>query len=260
MPSVRLLAAILSLVSCGPQDPDEPSDAGPRFASAVCESSESCGCATPFSDGECEDLYLARFALLEHDATVMDECFEPLLDALAMDPCGVEIQSAETICVSLRGSKGVGESCSYHAELPFVDVNECDEDLTCGSAGRCVEPDAGLPPFLQEGDACRPDFFSCGNLDLFCAVDGTCHPLAAPGEECEPYGCQRPDIYCAGAGVDQTGTCTARVALGGDCNPLDDIPCYIDGELRTHCDPATNTCVEGVTPLCAAINEPLAWR
>lgn len=255
---LRVTAASV-IFGCGPHATDKPDDAAVRFASAVCESSASCGCATTFSDDdECNGIYVERFDdVLDRGTTVEDECFEPIFDALKNDPCGAALAEQETVCISLQGSKHVGESCDFHAELPFVRVNECEDGLTCNS-GQCGEP-GGLPQTLHEGDPCWQQDSSCGDLQLFCDSGGTCRSFSQLGEACESYGCERPDLYCAGAEIDKTGICATKVQLGGACDPLDEGACFRD-ENPTHCDPVSKTCVPGSMPLCDAINRPIGWR
>ena len=262
--------------ACGPSidednTPELPSEEGRRYAGALCEAIETCGCAKSFDSVDaCETEYHARFdKLLEAGFEVARECFDAWLDDINADPCGEQVSppTASFPCGSLRRGKKKGAACEAHLGLVPLGVevfpllaDECGDGLTCFDA-RCVETPPGTWTLLGAGDPCGATYADrCPWRVMYCdATEGVCSDRKALGAECSPGECEGCEgdggesLYCQGATPSSPGTCATRPLLAESCDPLDIVACGGCGSIGW-CDPATATCVEGAAPnLCASL-------
>lgn len=269
-----LTSSILGFYSgaCGPTTANEPpieipSEEGRRYAGALCQAIDACGCARVFATrAECEDEYGKRFdELLTAGLRVSPDCFEAWLQAIETDPCLGNTDLAEVFaCAAVQGNARAGARCAAHVGFA-LGVEECNDGLTCQDASCKAKPQSNEVPWIElgEGAACGPSYVGfCRRDDLYCnPSEGVCRERVPLGSECFDGGCESctaPDggtLYCQGAGPDSAGVCAPLPRVGESCDPLDTADCGTCGDVGW-CDPASNTCVSGRAPiLCRQVHQ-----
>lgn len=259
-----LVLVALAGCACGPEKGREPTEEGRRYAAGVCSAFAECGCVARYSSDEtCEADLAARFddVLEDGDLRILPGCLDELLDGEALNDClPPEQWPSVGSCAVLQGEQDVGQSCSDRQALPGLAIAECKQGLLCVD-GRCWSEDPHAPA-KDLGDSCDT---SCHSQFLYCGLeDGKCHTEVEPGGACDSTrACTfvpEKGAYCQGLGsAGEIGTCAPKIALGGNCDPLDSWPCASETE-STWCDPATQTCVNGGPGICSFVDDnPVTW-
>lgn len=259
----KMLWVSLGAVACGPSTSAKPTgDEGARYARAVCDAVDECGCTQRFaSRGSCLMEMEARFAAGLAIAQKLDlTCLDMLVAENEFDVCGPGEQVAPMFqsCTLMRGTKTEGDACLSRPLLvpPFL-VSTCEEGLACIFGG-CVPSSPGPPEDAAEGDVCDTRAaLQCGTL--YCGYDDQCHPLVEFGEACDhPRACVGGAIgetYCKGIGSASEGTCVGIETVGGACDALDPLPCSV----LNWCDPELSECVDEGPFVCEALDHYRAW-
>lgn len=264
---IRVLASGLALPTpgCGPSvdDPDVEREEPRRYAEAVCEALDACGCYTTYaSRDECEQEYIARLApLLDLGLAYDSSCFEQVLGSDAVNECELEsVSPFATQCVLLEGDTGAGGECrQYYGVVPPFQVDVCAGDLVC-RGGRCREPDEPLPA-ATDGSPCETDEIgalcpSALEEHLYCSEEGVCRTQVEPGSACvSPFQCRSTDLpgyYCEGLGDDGVGSCQPKKLTGEPCAPGDIGACAYDADQKVTgwCDAQTSACVTDFPAIC----------
>jgi hypothetical protein len=261
----RLVLPVLISLGCGPSVGHHPdtSDAATRYAAAVCDALEACGCYSFFdSSAACEEEYAQRLQpLLALNLTFDSECFEQVLGSDELLDCETATQAPfATQCILLQGATSAGDSCNhYYGIAPPFQIDECAGDFVC-RGGRCLTEEAVLPP-ASEGEICA--YAEFGGLcptegeHLYCSEENTCLRQVGAGDPCtSPDGCfsvDLPGLFCAGLGGSPTGTCEVRRSLGDACDPRDADVCAYAFEAKAPgwCDPTDLICVADVAKVCS---------
>jgi hypothetical protein len=262
------LAALLGLISCGPETAKMPvGDESRRYAEAVCGAMQDCGCAPHFGEPQaCVSVFNDRFSQFLADEYVLDlDCFDRVVDSDDLADCGAaDAAPTEWSCTVLSLHKGEGDDCSDHQlELPPFAVSECDSDLLCID-GVCV-PHGTVGPPLAEGDECFSEqAASCHVGGLYCSGEGVCEVEPGEGEPCSsPFACSFEatsgggDLYCSGWSDTASGTCTRQATTGDSCDPFDWGACTQGADFkRGWCDPETQLCEADGPGICLLTDYP----
>lgn len=254
-----LLALLAACKSDGAHEDAE------KFAHAVCDAAEACGCALgPAIEGDCTSFHVDAFlAAHETGLRVNRDCFDDFRDALERDPCLSDPAwvTAREACFAMTDDREKGEECSTHPELASMRVDACEGDLVCLN-GRCAEPVALV--VAEENDPCTPEppDVNCGP-GLYCGLDGLCHRTRADGAACESaWACFGPS-YCPEAAPDDGSVCRPAADLGDSCEPGEFRHCgheQMGGAMVSRwCDPSTRECAAGESFLCDALLDPVNW-
>jgi hypothetical protein len=259
---------VLTLGGCGPEPIEPPVVETPearKFAKAFCGARQTCGCADArfASPDECERDMAKAFdtAMQKQGLTLVSDCLTSFLASDVMTECPEEPWLSQETCTVLRGTKSEGEPCEVWPELTPLTVNECTEGLSC-RRGLCQSGSGSPPPTLQLGDPCSSRG-GCGTPDLYCSVDGHCHPTKALGDSCDDYiACDVVTGFCNGLGSGGLGTCTARAEIGDPCSPKDWGSCDSPNfpEEFIWCDPESSTCISGYPAICRRTHAAFASR
>jgi hypothetical protein len=260
-----------SVIACSRETVTDPHEDATRFAEAVCEAAETCGCADgSWSASPCVEHHTELFlAAVDAGLRVERDCFEKFLAAFDGDPCLVnpEWLAAREQCWSMRGDKQQSESCTTHPDLASMRVDECGDGFACTNGVCDIE---GVLPDTEVGAPCVPEppNQACG-FGLTCSLDGVCHEYSESGEACDSsWACNiDPGQYCPGAAPGQPSTCQPALELGESCDPAEFRQCRIDYEHGENtstihprwCNPATRVCEEGWSVLCSALADPVNW-
>ena len=234
-----------------------PGEPCPRFVCAVglrCfESPDGPTCGLEAGrDDTCDDTLPCRSPTICIDGRCS-------VDSVVGGPC-VSDHSCPDGFICLAGEDGGPLSC----QPQLSDGSECEYDGQCVPGSGCMPPRAGEagPQTCRTlpGDGASCDVGRCADRlrceDLTPETLGTCRPLGAVGDECEPFirlglpDCEpglfcMNDARCAPQGeLDEpcavfrqetcveglwcaraTGLCTEPAAVGGFCNPLWETTC-----------------------------------
>lgn len=225
------MAVTLMLGACGPQGGIEPvveSKLAARYAAAICEEIEECGCTSnTWGDlTECSRFFekilseqqdIARSLGLQYDG----DCAQGILVAAAKTPCN---EAEAPTCQIYAGNGPQGSECSpigYSSRIgPCSPLTVCSAGL-----GLCLDPGTTPPTrLLGGGDQCLDEDNQlvgyCNPVESsYCSLDmapPVCSPRALVGEECSPLPrggrlCEF-GAYCRGDGI-----CVAQRADGEEC-------------------------------------------
>ena len=262
-----MMTACLGVIACGPtRGPDDGHEAE-RYADAMCEALDDCGCQPRYGDAAaCRESLADAFARSHAAGFVIDhDCLDSVLSSEVLGDCRETTHwpFVEWNCAVLHGRKGEGASCDAagrYAVSPFR-VDECAPELRCAQ-GRCVSLENFQPtPPKAQGDPCvASEPGSCILSGLTCSAQGRCAVAPAVGEACDSnlacvsgtYGAGAPNVYCRGLGSAEVGICAVTLTEGSPCDPADSFAC--DGEPMYFgwCDPSTATCRKQAPAVCLA--------
>ncbi len=256
-----LLGAGLLGSSCSPALEEPPEGAAERYAEALCEAHERCGCLGQgfASASECSEEVIASFERVAEvpGLEFHPECFDEVLEHLRTASCGGESEEVSIPCLVFTGTLEPGSECTPDWVIgppAGLTGGPCTGDGLC-IGGRCARPPAssvgeGAPCHLELGVGCG------GAPNLHCAPDGICRPSAAAGGACEtPVACSGSSLYCAGLeeGDDAPGTCRERIPSGGSCDPDEFTPCAVG--YTGYCS-AQGVCMDEWPAVCVAAHPP----
>lgn len=239
--------------NCQPTTIDVPDDdAAERYAEAICEAHERCGCmGLGFDDRE--SCVSHSVDLFETVASVpgmefRSECFEDVLDHIDSVGCGGLGPDTFVPCATFVGTLGTGDRCNADwlpvGMIGGLTDGQCRNEGTCvgGSCTRPPSPEVGL------GEPCHWTLGTRCGSDAYCNSDGLCAARVDEGQECDsPAACGFRQ-FCAGLGLDdELGVCQTKIPLGSRCDPEDTWPCDPDAGLDGYCSP-DGLCVDSVWP------------